>query len=197
MAGANDSHVVLPVVVSEVASLSGLPVMASISVRDVFDCKNTAQHPLHPFAHGMNVGVRRAAALEISGWDESMGSGEDVDFSVRLRKKFGSPIRFAEQAVIFHKHRATDEALWRQARWHGAGYALVRKRHPELLPWPRWRNAAVRASLLMLQSSGPVVALSRAARLISAERAEFEYYNRQWAKHFWAAFFAEAGKKSL
>src|ERR1700733_9919155 len=35
------------------------------SVRDIFDCKNTARHPYHPFAHGMNVGIRRSAALEV------------------------------------------------------------------------------------------------------------------------------------
>lgn len=167
------------------------------SVRDIFDCKNTARHQYHPFAHGMNVGIRRAAAQDIGGWDETMGSGEDVDFSMRLRKKFGGEIYFAEQAVIFHKHRATDEALWKQARWHGAGYALFRNRHPEVLPWPKWRNAAVRASLMVLQSSGPAVALCRALRIISPQRAEFEYYNRQWARHFWAGFFAEAGKKPL
>jgi glycosyltransferase involved in cell wall biosynthesis len=166
------------------------------SVRDVFDCKNTARHPYHPFAHGMNVGIRRAAALEIDGWDETMGSGEDVDFSVRLRKKFGSEIRFVDQAVMFHKHRATDEALWKQARWHGAGYAMVRNRHPELLPWPTWRNAAVRASLVLLRSSGPMVAVCRATRIISRQRAEFEYYNRQWATHFWSGFFEECRKKS-
>jgi len=166
------------------------------SVRDIFDCKNTARHPYHPFAHGMNVAVRRTAAREIGGWDETMGSGEDVDFSVRLRKKFGREICFVEPAVMFHKHRGTDEALWKQARWHGAGYALFRRRHPELLPWPAWRNAAVRASLVLLQSSGPVVAVCRATRLISGPRAEFEYYNRRWATHFWSGFFEEERKKS-
>jgi GT2 family glycosyltransferase len=166
------------------------------SVRGIFDCESTARHPRHPFAHGMNVAVRRAAALEIGGWDETMGSGEDVDFSVRLRKKFGSTIRYVEQAVIFHKHRSTDEALWKQARWHGAGYALFRRRHPELLPWPVWRNAAIRTFLILFQASAPLIAVGRATRLVSPQRCEFEYYNRHWAKHFWAAFFEECGKKS-
>src|ERR1051325_10178726 len=91
--------------------------------REVFDCKKTASHPLHPFAIGMNHAVRRAAAIEIGGWDETMTSGEDSDFGVRMKKRFNSPIRFVPQAILFHKHRATDEALWKQARWHGAGYA--------------------------------------------------------------------------
>jgi glycosyltransferase involved in cell wall biosynthesis len=164
------------------------------SARRIFDCEQTARHPRHPFAHGMNLAVRRSAALKIGGWDETMGSGEDVDFSVRLRHAFGSSICFVEAAVMFHQHRATDEALWKQARWHGTGYALVRQRHPHLLPWPALRFAAVRASLLLLQAAAPIVALGRATRLISRQRAEFERYHRQWTKHFWTAFFEETNK---
>ena len=167
------------------------------SARKIFDCENTARHPRHPFAHGMNIAVRRSAALKIGGWDETMGSGEDVDFSVRLRREFGSSICFVEQAILFHKHRATDEALWEQARWHGTGYALVRRRHPDLLPWAAWRFAAVRVSLLMLQAGAPLVALGSAARIISRPRAEFERYHRHWAKHFWRAFFEEWKKRPL
>jgi glycosyltransferase involved in cell wall biosynthesis len=167
------------------------------SARKIFDCEHTARHPRHPFAHGMNLAVRRSAALKIGGWDETMGSGEDVDFSVRLRREFGSSICFVDQAILFHKHRATDEALWKQARWHGTGYALVRQRHPDLLPHPVWRFAAIRASLLMLQAAAPLIALGRAARLFSRQRAEFERYHRRWAKHFWAAFFEEWNKRPL
>ncbi len=161
------------------------------SARKVFDCENTARHPRHPFAHGMNLAVRRKAALEIGGWDETMTSGEDVDFALRLRKKFGSTIRFVEEAILFHKHRSTDEALWKQARWHGTGYALVRQRHPDSMSWPAWRSGVVYGSLVMLHAAAPVVALARATRAISEQRAEFERYNRQWARHFWGAFFEQ------
>jgi glycosyltransferase involved in cell wall biosynthesis len=164
------------------------------SARKVFDCENTARHPRHPFAHGMNLAVRRSIAMDIGGWDETMGSGEDVDFSLRLRKKYGSTICFVDQAILFHKHRSSDEALWKQARWHGTGYALVQRRHPEALPWPAWRFAAVRISLFMLRAAAPFVSLGRTLRLLSPQRAEFEYYHRHWGKHFWAAFFEEWGK---
>jgi glycosyltransferase involved in cell wall biosynthesis len=163
--------------------------------RNSFDSKNTAHHPRHPFAHGMNVAVPRAAALEIGGWDEAMTSGEDVDFSVRLRKKFKSNITYVDQAILFHKHRSTDEALWKQARWHGAGYALICRRHPELLQWSPWRSAMVRASIFVMQTIAPLVTAARAAHLISEQRAEFERYHREWTRHFWAAFFDERRKR--
>jgi GT2 family glycosyltransferase len=166
-----------------------------VCARKSYEYEYTAGHPHHPFAHGMNLAVRRAAALEIGGWDETMTSGEDVDFSLRLRKKFGSAIRYVDEAILFHKHRSTDEALWKQARWHGAGYALVQQRHPELLPWAAWRSGMVRASIVTLHMTVPLVALARATRLISEQRAEFERYHRQWTRHFWAAFFEQWRKR--
>jgi glycosyltransferase involved in cell wall biosynthesis len=154
----------------------------------------SARHPIHPFAHGMNVAVRRQAALGIGGWDETMSSGEDVDFAIRLRKRFGTAIHFVDQAVLFHQHRSTDEALWKQARWHGAGYALVHQRHSDCLSWPAWRSGRVYFSLATLHLSAPLVALGRVLRLFSEERAEFERYHRQWSRHFWAGFFEQQRK---
>jgi glycosyltransferase involved in cell wall biosynthesis len=161
-----------------------------------FTRERCAEHPVHPFAHGMNVAVRRQAALEIGGWDETMSSGEDVDFAIRLRKRFGSSVHFVEPAVLFHKHRATDEALWRQARWHGAGYALVHQRHPDLLHWNPWRSRRVRGLIRVLHAGAPFIRVARALRLISAQREEFERYHRDWMREFWAGFFEQWGKSS-
>jgi GT2 family glycosyltransferase len=147
-----------------------------------------AEHPLYPFAHGMNVAVRRKAALEIGGWDEMMCSGEDVDFGIRLRKRFKMPICFIDQAVIFHKHRSTDEALWKQARWHGAGHALVYQHHADSLPWLGWQMGIGLAMTAVLHATIPMVAIGRATRLFSEEQAEFERYHRQWLRHFWGGF---------
>ena len=159
-----------------------------------FTRERTAEHPRHPFAHGMNAAVQRKAALEIGGWDETMTSGEDMDFSIRLGKRFGVPIRFVDQAVLFHRHRHTDEALWKQARWHGAGYALVYHRHPDLLRWPVWRSGIVCVSIATLYAAAPLVSLCQAARLFDSQRAEFERYHRQWTRHFWAGFFDQRKK---
>ena len=39
--------------------------------------------------------------------------------------------------------------------------------------------------------SAPLVAVGRATRVFSKERAEFERYHRQWTRHFWAGFFEQ------
>ena len=161
-----------------------------------FTREKCAEHPIHPFAHGMNVAVRRQAALEIGGWDEAMTSGEDVDFSIRLRKQFGKPIRFVDQAVLFHKHRRTDEALWKQARWHGAGHALIHQRHSDLLPWGGWQLMVALPMIGVLHAVAPLVVLGRHLRLCSEERAEFERYHRRWMRHFWAGFLEQWRKRT-
>jgi mycofactocin glycosyltransferase len=139
----------------------------------------------------MNVAVRRNAAIEIGGWDETMPSGEDVDFAIRLRKKYGAPIRYVDQGVIFHRLRRTDEALWKQARWHGQGYALVHQRHSDTLSSPAWRSGIALVIVAALHALAPLVEIGCALRLVSAERAEFERYHRRWLRHFWSGFVAQ------
>ena len=156
------------------------------SARASFSRESTAEHPRHPYAVGMNIAVRRKNAVAIGGWDESMTSGEDVDFCFRLRSRFGNAIRFVEPAVLFHQHRCSDEALWRQARWHGAGHALFHQRH---LQWTPLQSALIYLMIAQLYLAVPVIVLARALRLISAQRVEFEHYHRQWVRHFWLGFF--------
>jgi glycosyltransferase involved in cell wall biosynthesis len=164
--------------------------------RAAYTRKNTVEHPRHPYAVGMHLAVRRASALAIGGWDESMTSGEDVDFSFRLRLRFGNTIRFVEQAVLFHQHRCSDEALWRQARWHGAGHALFIERHSKFVPWTIFHSGMSWLTVAFLNLAVPVIAFARRAGLMSAERAEFEYYHRLWTWHFWAGFFEQRKRKT-
>ena len=157
--------------------------------------ERTAEHPLYPFAHGMNTAVRRKAAIEIGGWNETMTSGEDLDFSIRLRRRYDKPFRFVDQAVMFHRHRSTDEGLWEQARWHGAGFAQVHRRHRGAMPSPHGQMAISLAMIGVLHAAAPLVAIGRATHLFSGERAEFERYHRQWLRHFWAGFIEQWGKR--
>ncbi|MBA3030119.1 MAG: glycosyltransferase [Desulfobacteraceae bacterium] len=163
--------------------------------RGAYSPELTHAHPLHPFAVGMNVAVRREAARAVCGWDETMSSGEDVDFSTRLCKQFEVPIRFVPQAILFHHHRTTDEALWHQAYWHGAGYAQFQHRHPQLAPWTPLDAFSVFFSLTTLSLASPLVALGRRfCPWIHPQRWEFEDYYRGWTKHFWRGFFDQRRK---
>ncbi len=166
------------------------------SARVIFSRKNTAEHPRYPYAAGMNIAVRRKNAIGIGAWDESMTSGEDVDFCCRLRLQFGNKIHFVEEAVLFHQHRCTDEALWRQARWHGAGHALFHNRHSDLFTWTVWHSIMTYLTIGILYLMVPVIAFARTTGLMNAQRAEFERYHRLWTRYFWAGFFEQRKKIS-
>jgi glycosyltransferase involved in cell wall biosynthesis len=166
------------------------------SARIDFSREHSTDHPRHAYAPGMSLAVRRKHAVEIGGWDELMTSGEDVDFCCRLRLRFGNKICFVDEAVLFHQHRCTDEALWRQARLYGAGHALFQNRHSDLFPWTMRHYILTYLTIGMLDLAVPVIAFAQATGLMNAQRVEFERYHRLWTRYFWAGFFEQRKKFS-
>lgn len=161
------------------------------SARTAYARANTADHPRFPYAVGMNIAVRKDKAMAIGGWDEKLTSGEDVDFSWRLRERFGCKIHFTDGATLFHQHRATDEALIRQARWHGAGQALFVRKHSAVIRWTVVHSALTQLTLGLLQAAIPLIWIGKKIRILNPARAEFEFYHRLWTRHYWAGFFEE------
>jgi len=167
-----------------------------INARNSTSQRKTAENPKHPYAFGMHTTFRRAEGVELGGWDETMDSGEDMDFCFRYAKRFKKPIRYIDHAVLFHKHRSTDEALWKQSRWHGTGYAAVQRRHPEMVRWGTVTIPFVYLSIGMITATKPIVWCGGALRLLSRERVEFENYHRRWFREFWGSFLVERRKRS-
>src|SRR5690606_16165973 len=100
-------------------------------------------------------------------------------------------IHFSEQAIIFHRHRNTNEALWKQARWHGVGHALVHQRHSDFLPWPGWQVLAAYISIIAILAAIPILELARLISLCSGRRSNFARYHCGWLWHFWSGFLSQ------
>ena len=64
---------------------------------------NTIARPDFPFIESMNMAVRRESALRIGGWAEDMLTAEDLDFTLRLIRKFAARLVYAPKALIFHR----------------------------------------------------------------------------------------------
>ncbi len=87
--------------------------------------------PLFPFQVGIygtgaNFAVARSAVLELGGFDEALGAGaptnggEDLDMFFRMltgRRQ----LAYEPAAIVWHRHRADNEALAIQARGYGLG----------------------------------------------------------------------------
>jgi DNA-binding beta-propeller fold protein YncE len=86
----------------------------------------TAEH-----VPGCNMAFRREALLAIRGFNPIyLRAGDDVDVCWRLQAR-GGKIGFAASALVWHHHRATVKAYWRQQVGYGEGEKWLMAHHPE------------------------------------------------------------------
>jgi GT2 family glycosyltransferase/DNA-binding beta-propeller fold protein YncE len=80
---------------------------------------------------GCNMAFRREALLAIGGFNPIyLRAGDDVDVCWRLQAR-GWKIGFASSALVWHHHRASVKAYWRQQVGYGEGETWLMAHHPE------------------------------------------------------------------
>jgi GT2 family glycosyltransferase len=80
---------------------------------------------------GCNMAFRRDALLAIGGFNPAfLRAGDDVDVCWRLQAQ-GGKIGFAPAALVWHHHRATVKAYWRQQVGYGEGELWLAPHHPD------------------------------------------------------------------
>jgi GT2 family glycosyltransferase len=85
----------------------------------------TAEH-----VPGCNMAFRRDALLAIGGFNPIyLRAGDDVDACWRVQAR-GGKIGFAAAALVWHHHRPTVRAYWRQQVGYGEGQAWLIPHHP-------------------------------------------------------------------
>ncbi|MBL8141062.1 MAG: glycosyltransferase [Acidobacteria bacterium] len=86
----------------------------------------TAEH-----VPGCNMAFRRAALAAIGGFNPIyLRAGDDVDVCWRLMAG-GGRIGFAPAALVWHRHRASVRAYWRQQVGYGEGEVWLMHQHPD------------------------------------------------------------------
>ena len=91
-----------------------------------------ADLPLFPFqvrayGTGANIAVRRDTVLALGSFDERLGAGtstkggEDLDIFLRMLTA-GHALAVEPSAIVWHRHRADNDALLSQARGYGVGF---------------------------------------------------------------------------
>ncbi|WP_072688124.1 glycosyltransferase family 2 protein [Rhodococcus marinonascens] len=105
---------------------------ASSCVPRLFDLADPpADVPLFPFQVGIygtgaNFAVDRRVVFDLGGFDEALGAGaptdggEDLDMFFRVLHS-GRQLVYRPSAVVWHRHRADNDALAVQARGYGLG----------------------------------------------------------------------------
>jgi GT2 family glycosyltransferase/sugar lactone lactonase YvrE len=80
---------------------------------------------------GCNMAFRRDALSGIGGFNPVyLRAGDDVDVCWRLQAK-GLKIGFAPAALVWHHHRSSVKAYWRQQVGYGEGESWLDAHHPE------------------------------------------------------------------
>ena len=80
---------------------------------------------------GCNMAFRRDALLAIDGFNPIyLRAGDDVDVCWRLQAR-GWKIGFASSALVWHHHRSSLKAYWRQQVGYGEGETWLMAHHPE------------------------------------------------------------------
>jgi GT2 family glycosyltransferase len=91
---------------------------------------------------GCNIAIRRDALLAIGGFNPIyLRAGDDVDVCWRLQER-GGTIGFAPAALVWHHHRASIRAYWRQQVGYGEGEVWLQPHHPDKFVGSRiqWRG---------------------------------------------------------
>src|SRR5438067_9694094 len=80
---------------------------------------------------GCNMAFRRDALLSIGGFNPIyLRAGDDVDVCWRMQAR-GWKIGFAGAALVWHHHRSSVKAYWRQQVGYGEGETWLMAHHPE------------------------------------------------------------------
>jgi len=80
---------------------------------------------------GCNMAFRRDALLAIDGFNPMyLRAGDDVDVCWRLQAR-GWKIGFASSALVWHHHRSSVKAYWKQQVGYGEGETWLMAHHPE------------------------------------------------------------------
>ena len=141
-----------------------------------------------PFANTRNMAVRRRAAEAVGGWPEELTFGEDVEFSYRLRKRFGCEIVFREAALCFHQDRESDDDLLKQAYSYGRGTAVLYRRHSAEVAWTMNHRLHRRRRSAQRWLAAGLARLGHRLGRVSPADAEFAAYLSRWDHAFWRGF---------
>jgi len=148
------------------------PVERYAAIRKPSWRESTRQGRPHPWFLFGTAAVRRDVFNKVGVFDTTFPPGaEDIDFCWRF---FDAGLKVVEcpKAIVFHRHRVTQRALWRQHVGYARGQAVLSRKHPERAPWG-WRREI--GAWLDLEVSAWKVLRGWALRLRNGDEMTFYY----------------------
>ena len=135
--------------------------------RKILSQQNTLKNAYLPYAQTANVAYRREVFEQVGFFNPEMKSGGDADFGWRMQKETSFLVRFCPNAIVYHKHRTTIRALFKQYQKYEYGKKFWVKRYPDYpMPSAGMRFLALIGSLGMAFLLLPVNSIKLCLRRI-------------------------------
>jgi cellulose synthase/poly-beta-1,6-N-acetylglucosamine synthase-like glycosyltransferase len=137
------------IVAGEVAALLGDTLLERYADRHAtLSQKHTLAHSFCPYGQTANLAVRRQILEQVGLFRPYLTTGGDADLCWRILQ-YDWQIRFAEQAIVHHRHRSTLDDLCSQWRRYGRSNRYLHELHGVSLAkeltlrdwmyrWSRW-----------------------------------------------------------
>ncbi len=122
-------------------------------------------HEFLPHFCGAHASFRRDLLNQIGGFDARLLTAEDIDISWRIQLETGTRLIYAPEAIVYHRHRATQAGLARQYRHYGFSEILLDTMFRDYPEYPR--DLKFQLGRLV----GQVAALPRYALSVALRRA--------------------------
>jgi glycosyltransferase involved in cell wall biosynthesis len=126
------------------------PAARFVDLTGGLDAQRHLAHPTFPFAPNCNLLYRRAALLEVGGYDERFTNYETQDLHHRLCRQHRGAMTYEPRALVLHRHRATWSEYYRQQCGYGRGHGLLYLRYSDQLHWNLTRELAAWARIAAL-----------------------------------------------
>lgn len=138
------------IVAGEVTALPGNTLLERYADRHAtLSQRHTLTHPFCPYGQTANLAVRRQILQQVGLFRPHLTTGGDADLCWRILQQSDWQIRFAEQAIVQHRHRSTLGDLRSQWRRYGRSNRYLHELHGVSLAkelalrdwiyrWSRW-----------------------------------------------------------
>ncbi|MCL2924002.1 MAG: glycosyltransferase [Trichodesmium sp. MAG_R04] len=108
------------IVVGEILALPGKSLLEKYAEKqETLSQKHTLAHPFCPYGQTANLAVRKQAFIEVGLFRSYLTTGGDADICWRILQETSYKFKFAEKAIVRHRHRSTWKDLQIQWRRYG------------------------------------------------------------------------------
>ncbi len=123
-------------VAGEIRSLPGDTLLEHYAARqETLSQKHTLAHPFCPYGQTANLAVRYQVFEQVGLFRPYLTTGGDADLCWRILRETSWQMRFAERAIVRHRHRATWAELRSQWQRYGQSGRYLHELHGvDLMP---------------------------------------------------------------